>query len=98
MPRRSILHVHSLLLQMIKQDFSGSSEQESQIPKPSNLVWEVRHSALLGMKYEVAVRTDLIDVEHDGQAILRGIVDAAVLGYVSSNEHPWTVKPNVHPG
>lgn len=51
-------------------------------------VWEVRHAGLLGIKYEVAVRTDLVenckikseDPDQSGKDILKGIVDAAVLG------------------
>ncbi|KAI1784054.1 SNF2 chromatin remodeling protein [Ganoderma leucocontextum] len=93
MPRRSVLHVHNVLLQMIRQDFP--------IPvKPTNgksfgkhsdksHVWEVRHAGLLGIKYEVAVRSDLVSFDvpevdgmevDDGKEVLRGVVDAAVLG------------------
>ena len=53
-------------------------------------MWEVRHVGLLGIKYEVAVRTDLVDEasvkaegsdgETSGKEVLRGVVDAAVLG------------------
>ncbi len=93
MPRRSVLHVHSILLQMIRQDFPAT-------PKPpngritrgmteANHVWEVRHAGLLGIKYEVAVRSDLITpdsslsrdaIGQEGRDILRDVVDAAVLG------------------
>ena len=90
---------------MIKQDFTLSPEASSPDAKPSNgsrhvasrsangmhYVWEVRHAGLLGIKYEVAVRTDLVDDEtskledgdpSSGKEVLRGIVDAAVLGCV----------------
>ena len=53
-------------------------------------VWEVRHAGLLGIKYEVAVRSDLVSLDvpegenamevDDGKEVLRGVVDAAVLG------------------
>lgn len=53
-------------------------------------MWEVRHAGLLGVKYEVAVRTDLFetdavkqeddDMGEVGKEVLRGVVDAAVLG------------------
>lgn len=45
-------------------------------------MWEVRHAGLLGIKYEVAVRNDLVDDAEDEAAkkILRGVVDVAVLG------------------
>lgn len=58
-----------------------------------NHVWEVRHAGLLGVKYEVAVRSDLFDApknegEHDvGKSILQGVVDAAVLGYILCFPH-----------
>jgi hypothetical protein len=62
MPRRSVLHVHSVLLQMIRQDFT--------LPKGANgpgkersHIWEVRHAGLLGIKYEVAVRSDVVEAE-----------------------------------
>lgn len=78
MPRRSVFHVHRVLLQMIQQDFLSNQKH----------VWEVRHAGLLGVKYEVAVRTDLFevqDVSHDvssmdPKGVLKGIVDAAILG------------------
>lgn len=53
-------------------------------------VWEVRHVGLLGIKYEVAVRSDLVEEQSvkieevegmaSGKDVLRGVVDAAVLG------------------
>lgn len=73
MPRRSILHVHDTLLQMIKQDFYGDAVKS----RPH--VWEVRHAGLLGIKYEVAVRNDLFNSE-DGKHMLSGVIDAAILG------------------
>ncbi|TFK45985.1 SNF2 chromatin remodeling protein [Heliocybe sulcata] len=101
MPRRSVLHVHSILLQMIRQDFSsaaGENQKEKKKDDANTLVWEVRHAGLLGIKYEVAVRNDLVEIEAEmqdkdvkledevmsselsGKEVLRGIVDAAVLG------------------
>lgn len=68
MPRRSVLHVHSVLLQMIRQDFTlpkgvnGPGKERSHI-------WEVRHAGLLGIKYEVAVRSDVVEAESTGQEI-----------------------------
>jgi TATA-binding protein-associated factor len=60
--------------------------------------WQVRHSGLLGLKYLVAVKGDLIKasnetVDLNGDAmmtvtdtsnLLKGVVDAALLGLVSS--------------
>ncbi|KAF9019159.1 hypothetical protein BDZ89DRAFT_1139528 [Hymenopellis radicata] len=66
MPRRSIIHVHRILLQMIQQDFTIPSSIESKSRTRSKKstdqkvhIWEVRHAGLLGIKYEVAVRGDL---------------------------------------
>lgn len=96
MPRRSVLHVHSILLQMIRQDFTLSVKPtplKSRVPDKDadkGHVWEVRHAGLLGIKYEVAVRSDLVSAAktedgqdssgQDGREVLRGVVDAAVLG------------------
>ncbi|TFY68331.1 hypothetical protein EVG20_g3602 [Dentipellis fragilis] len=66
MPRRSVLHVHSLLLQMIRQDFpvpvQTAAARSRGLPEKTH-VWEVRHAGLLGIKYEVAVRSDVIEEE-----------------------------------
>lgn len=73
---------------MIRQDFTLPSK--AKVGKDDrNHVWEVRHAGLLGIKYEVAVRSDLFDAPKDeesgdtGSAILTGVVDAAVLGYIN---------------
>ncbi|KAJ7261289.1 hypothetical protein B0H12DRAFT_1048120 [Mycena haematopus] len=72
MPRRSVGHVHAILLQMIQQDVPappqangngktrGKGRKASTTAEPEKThVWEVRHAGLLGIKYEVAVRNDL---------------------------------------
>lgn len=95
MPRRSVLRVHSILLEMIRQDFSPPIKQEKLKPMGKRTetghVWEVRHAGLLGIKYEVAVRKDLVETPaadvteqsvQESKEVLRGIVDATVLGYV----------------
>ena len=92
MPRRSVTHVHSILLQMIRQEFAITSKSKGRAEKEHSHVWEVRHAGLLGVKYEVAVRTDLFErdqvkLEDDdmgdlGKEVLKGVVDAAVLGCV----------------
>lgn len=53
---------------MIRQDFT--------LPKGANgpgkersHIWEVRHAGLLGIKYEVAVRSDVVEAETTGQDI-----------------------------
>ncbi|KAI0373278.1 SNF2 chromatin remodeling protein [Pilatotrama ljubarskyi] len=93
MPRRSVLHVHEVLLQMIRQDFPIPVKPANGKPRDAHAekghVWEVRHAGLLGIKYEVAVRSDLVSLDvpeqdgmdvDDGKEVLRGVVDAAVLG------------------
>ncbi|KIM49246.1 hypothetical protein M413DRAFT_438417 [Hebeloma cylindrosporum] len=96
MPRRSLQHVHSVLLQMIRQDFSPHPNGKPQTHKERGHIWEVRHAGLLGIKYEVAVRSDLfeeiplqegilvkqehVDIGSDGPEVLRGVVEAAILG------------------
>ena len=90
MPRRSLLHVHYVLLQMIRQDFNLSINGKLKTePVERNHVWEVRHAGLLGIKYEVAVRHDLFDAELKteesgvaSQNVLQDVVDAAILGCV----------------
>ncbi|KAK0502746.1 SNF2 superfamily chromatin remodeling protein [Armillaria luteobubalina] len=78
MPRRSVLHVHSILLQMIQQTSSRAKPKTA--TEQRTHIWE----------YEVAVRSDLFstssvkqeDSEFDdtGKEILRGVVAAALLG------------------
>ncbi|KAJ6488548.1 SNF2 superfamily chromatin remodeling protein [Mycena vitilis] len=131
MPRRSVSHVHAILLQMIQQDVpapltNGRAGKGKEKPKGASAeadkthVWEVRHAGLLGIKYEVAVRSDLFaskvnvktedamivdseakeedgagkqeeaavkredegdsDFDETGREVLRGVVEAAILG------------------
>ncbi|PWY98716.1 hypothetical protein BCV70DRAFT_201510 [Testicularia cyperi] len=66
MPVSSIVSVHTVLLQMIRQDHAADGGQSD----PSvgfaakrgkkGYVWEVRHAGLLGLKYEVIVKKDLL--------------------------------------
>lgn len=89
MPRRSLFHVHSVLLQMIRQGFIASTKAITDTERGH--IWEVRHAGLLGIKYEVAVRSDMFDEtssvkqedgedHNDGRDVLRGVVEAAMLG------------------
>ncbi|KAF8744257.1 chromatin remodeling protein, partial [Rhizoctonia solani] len=95
MPRRSVLHVHSILLQMIGQGGSKPSQDEKPTKTRVNeskhatpgVVWEVRHAGLLGLKYEVAVRRDLVDTSReDARDILQGVVDAALIGLEDNDD------------
>jgi TATA-binding protein-associated factor len=75
MPRRSVLHVHSVLLQMIRQDFTLPTGAKGPGKEKSH-IWEVRHAGLLGIKYEVAVRSDVVEAERgdaqDGDKVKGG--------------------------
>ncbi|KAL1916044.1 uncharacterized protein VTP21DRAFT_6048 [Calcarisporiella thermophila] len=61
----SVKQVHSILLRLVHQtdllDGKGS-------------VWEIRHGGLLGLKYLIAVRRDMVNV------LLEGTVSAVILG------------------
>ncbi|RCI04336.1 TATA-binding protein-associated factor mot1 [Rhizopus stolonifer] len=68
MTASSVEKVHQNLLQLINQNdasFQGKS------------IWEVRHAGLLGLKYTVAVRKDLVDMLVDGTtgAVILGLRD-----------------------
>jgi TATA-binding protein-associated factor len=97
MPRRSVSHVHAILLQMIRQDFSVSSQPSSKdMDVDKGHVWEVRHAGLLGIKYEVAVRSDLFEGKSEegdfglyGKEVLSDVADAAILGYVIQTYYPY---------
>lgn len=97
MTRRSVLHVHEVLLDMVHQTKVSSESLQVQTqngaahfgPKVKALgkspsvthVWQVRHAGLIGIKYEVAVRADLVGVDEEGgRELLKGVVDAALLG------------------
>lgn len=83
---------------MIRQDFSlgavtralPSTTRNDGVLRERTHVWEVRHAGLLGIKYEVAVRSDLVqmndakqDSEPSNRTILKDVVDATVLGYTA---------------
>ncbi|KZT44191.1 hypothetical protein SISSUDRAFT_1068609 [Sistotremastrum suecicum HHB10207 ss-3] len=110
MPRRAILHVHDVLLQMITQDTKRSPGQQ--------YVWQVRHAGMLGLKYEVAVRQDLI-IDHgetkpetdpiknestpettnghieEGAQILSSVVTAAILGLGDADDDVRSVAASM---
>jgi TATA-binding protein-associated factor len=77
---------------MVKQDFAipATTSKKNDMDVDRNHVWEVRHAGLLGIKYLVAVRSDLFEeviVKQEGsdlecgKEVLRGVADAAILGY-----------------
>ncbi|EST08987.1 SNF2-related [Kalmanozyma brasiliensis GHG001] len=112
MPESSILSVHNVLLQMICQDHAAEGAATdfkagfAAKRGKKGYVWEVRHAGLLGLKYEVVVKKDLLmssavvkgeldgvkkeeedrkslsgrDAEIDAGAMLRDVVEVAILG------------------
>ncbi|KAF9049234.1 SNF2 superfamily chromatin remodeling protein [Hymenopellis radicata] len=80
MPRRSVIHVHRILLQMIQQDFTIPASIES----------KSRTRSKKSTDQKVAVRSDLFtghvvkqedsDFDDSAKEILRGVVAAALLG------------------
>ncbi|KAL0076434.1 hypothetical protein J3Q64DRAFT_1852898 [Phycomyces blakesleeanus] len=61
----SVAKVHATLLQLITQDGPAFHERS---------IWEVRHAGLLGLKYAVAVRKDLVEM------LVEGTTGAVILG------------------
>lgn len=57
LPDTAVLEVHAALLEMVKQPWAKRGKQVDEADK---FRWEVRHAGLLGIKYEVAVRGDLL--------------------------------------
>ena len=123
MPTSSVLSVQRILIAMVEQDGAPPSRgldvkyepAGSTTSERGKYVWQVRHSGLLGLKYLVAVKGELLRAgasakEEDGDVIMRepvkkeeedvemgettvaeggvkmlkGVVDAALLGYVLS--------------
>lgn len=67
---------HHVLLEMVRQDSvraAGIVGKAGQRP----YIWEVRHAGLLGIKYEVMMRVDVLGVEDD---MLSDVLDVAQLG------------------
>ena len=67
---------HHVLLEMVRQDHVRAAGLVGQ-PGQRAYVWEVRHAGLLGIKYEVAMRVDVLGVEDD---MLADVLDVAQLG------------------
>jgi TATA-binding protein-associated factor len=84
----AVLEVHQALLVMVRQPWArrGKDPSGKEKTEGEKFRWEVRHAGLLGLKYEVAVRGDLLlqavkgegDVKPSG-GLLHDVVDAAIL-------------------
>ncbi|KAI8096669.1 uncharacterized protein BX664DRAFT_324574 [Halteromyces radiatus] len=68
MQAEGVVKVHETLLKLIAQDDPAFG---------SKSIWEVRHAGLLGLKYTVAVRKDLVEMLVDGTtgAVILGLRD-----------------------
>lgn len=86
----AVLETHQALLAMVRQPWAkrGKDATGKERAEGEKFRWEVRHAGLLGIKYEVAVRGDLLTtgVKFEGDTVkakhgslLHDIVDAAIL-------------------
>jgi TATA-binding protein-associated factor len=65
MGEEEVRSVHGVLVRMVNQEASRSAEGGTKGVKEKGYAWEVRHAGLLGLKYEVAVRGDLVGRKDD---------------------------------
>lgn len=90
MPVTSVIKVHDTLSDMVKQDFlieeksqmnlDGYSRQMEAKRGVKGYAWEVRHAGLLGLKYEVTIRKDLLlEPTKQPSRLLEGVVSLAVI-------------------
>jgi TATA-binding protein-associated factor len=86
-----VKEVHGVLVQMIRQTWAKRGKEAAGREKWERFSWEIRHAGLLGLKYEVAVRGDLLHgrmkAEEDGKMevgqeegwLMTDVVDVAIL-------------------
>lgn len=81
----SIAAIHTVLLRMVLQDWSAVAMRKSTVTK-GGYAWEVRHAGLLGLKYELAVRPDLVTGQAttsenlSSDSYLQGVLQGSLLG------------------
>lgn len=81
----SIAAIHTLLLKMILQDWRPVGKSCNGAIQ-GGYAWEVRHAGLLGLKYELAVRPDLITDEGvivkslPAKSYIQGVLQGSLLG------------------
>lgn len=56
----AVLEIHAALMAMIRQPWARRGKDTDGSHKWEKFSWEIRHAGLLGMKYMVAVRPDLL--------------------------------------
>lgn len=85
----SALDVHAALVEMTKQDFLVDEVSRATLASKAlsarrgvpGYAWEVRHAGLLGLRYEVSVRKDLLErnVTDDSRDILHDVAHLAII-------------------
>ncbi|KAJ9102249.1 hypothetical protein QFC19_004794 [Naganishia cerealis] len=89
---KSIAAVHSILQHMVLQEWISSKVAEGKGLAISKHIWELRHAGLLGLKYELAVRPDLISGEVPGMdgdeshAYMEGVLRSSLLGLADADD------------
>nr|XP_031860125.1 uncharacterized protein CI109_004490 [Kwoniella shandongensis]KAA5527197.1 hypothetical protein CI109_004490 [Kwoniella shandongensis] len=100
-----IREVHDTLMGMVKQSWAKRGKEAEGKEKHEKFAWEVRHAGLLGLKYEVAVRGDLLGFKKEGSMevdvkpdvtvaelnLLEDVVNAAILALGDSDDDVRTV-------
>jgi TATA-binding protein-associated factor len=89
--REDVAAVHGSLVEMVRQSWAKRRKEAASLSRGEKFSWEVRHAGLLGLKYEVAVRRDLLSEQWKGEedvkpgmgdqrsTMLQDVVDSAVL-------------------
>ena len=62
LPKEAVAEVHHTLMSMVQQSWAVRGKEAKDLGRGEKFSWEVRHAGLLGLKYEVAVRKDLLGV------------------------------------
>ncbi|ORY35400.1 putative helicase [Naematelia encephala] len=97
-----VQEVHENLMQMVRQPWAKRGKEAEGKQRGEKFAWEVRHAGLLGLKYEVAVRGDLLgkklleedvkpDLQAEGLDLMRDIVQAAILALSDVDDDVRTV-------
>ncbi|WWC90834.1 uncharacterized protein L201_005771 [Kwoniella dendrophila CBS 6074] len=102
-----VKEIHTTLMGMVKQPWAKRGKAAEGLDKSEKFTWEVRHAGLLGLKYEVAVKGELLgtskladvkmegDVKPDIEAteldILKDVVEAGSLALGDSDDDVRTV-------
>ncbi|ADV22686.1 Helicase, putative [Cryptococcus gattii WM276] len=96
-----VKEIHQTLMGMVKQPWAKRGKESDNLQKAEKFAWEVRHAGLLGLKYEVAVRGDLLSVKVEGDIkpdvemgnfnLLDDVVNAAILALGDADDDVRTV-------